>query len=256
MNNINIENLNGEMVVSSREVANNFKKNHKEVLRIINTKLEVNAKLRSPQYFIESTYLDKSNRQSKEYLMTRDGFSFLVMGFTGAKADEWKLKYIEAFNQMEEHIKSQQKCLPSNYKEALQQLLAKEEEKERLQLENYQQRDIIRELQPKAVFADSVSASRTSILVGELAKLIKQNGHDIGQNRLFKWLRENNYLISRDGTDFNMPTQKSMNLGLFEIKETSITHADGHVRINRTPKVTGKGQIYFINKFSEGLVKC
>ena len=87
--------------------------------------------------------------------------------------------------------------------------------------------------------------------MGELAKLIKQNGHDIGQNRLFQWLRENNYLISRNGNDFNMPTQKSMELGLFEIKETSITHSDGHISVNKTPKVTGKGQVYFINKFRE-----
>lgn len=109
------------------------------------------------------------------------------------------------------------------------------------------------EMKPKALFADSVSASSTSILVGELAKLIKQNGHEIGQNRLFNWLRQNNYLISRNGTDYNMPTQKSMELGLFEIKETSITHSDGHISVNKTPKVTGKGQIYFINKFIQEL---
>lgn len=109
----------------------------------------------------------------------------------------------------------------------------------------------IEEQKPKVIFADSVAASNTSILVGELAKLIKQNGHDIGQNRLFQWLRENNYLISRNGNDFNMPTQKSMELGLFEIKETSITHSDGHISVNKTPKVTGKGQVYFINKFRE-----
>ena len=108
----------------------------------------------------------------------------------------------------------------------------------------------IEEQKPKVIFAESVSASSTSILVGELAKLIKQNGHEIGQNRLFTWLRENNYLISRKGTDYNMPTQKSMELGLFEIKETSITHSDGHISVNKTPKVTGKGQVYFINKFN------
>ncbi len=108
----------------------------------------------------------------------------------------------------------------------------------------------LEENKPKVLFADSVSASTTSILVGELAKLIKQNGHEIGQNRLFQWLRDNGYLISRNGTDYNMPTQKSMELGLFEIKETSITHADGHISVNKTPKVTGKGQVYFINKFN------
>lgn len=107
----------------------------------------------------------------------------------------------------------------------------------------------IAEMKPKALFADAVSVSDTSILVGELAKLLKQNGIEIGQNRLFAWLRRNGYLISRRGNDYNMPTQKSMNLGLFKIKETSITHSDGHVTVNKTPKVTGKGQQYFINKF-------
>ncbi|PKF30292.1 oxidoreductase [Macrococcoides caseolyticum] len=102
---------------------------------------------------------------------------------------------------------------------------------------------------PKTIFADAVAASKTSILVGELAKLLKQNGVEIGQKRLFEYLRENGFLIKRKGTDYNMPTQYSMERGLFEIKETSITHSDGHVSINKTPKVTGKGQQYFINKF-------
>ena len=102
---------------------------------------------------------------------------------------------------------------------------------------------------PKVLFADSVAASKTSILVGELAKLLKQNGVDTGQNRLFDWMRNNGYLIRRAGTDYNMPTQRSMEMGLFEIKETSVTHADGHVTVNKTPKVTGKGQQFFINEF-------
>ena len=91
--------------------------------------------------------------------------------------------------------------------------------------------------------------SKTSILVGELAKLLKQNGVDIGQHRLFRWMRENGYLIRRNGTDFNMPTQKSMDLGLFTVKETAITHSDGTVTVSKTTKVTGKGQQYFIQKF-------
>ncbi len=105
---------------------------------------------------------------------------------------------------------------------------------------------------PKVLFADSVAASHTSILIGELAKLLKQNGVDIGPNRLFEWLRSNGYLIRRMGTDYNMPTQRSMELGLFEVKENAITHSDGHVTVSKTPKVTGKGQQYFINKFLGG----
>jgi phage anti-repressor, putative len=109
----------------------------------------------------------------------------------------------------------------------------------------------VKEDKPKVLFADSVATSKTSILVGDLAKIIKQNGVDIGQKRLFTWLRNNGFLIKRLGTDYNMPTQKSMELELFEIKETAVTHSDGHTTINKTPKVTGKGQIYFINKFKE-----
>lgn len=102
---------------------------------------------------------------------------------------------------------------------------------------------------PKVLFADSVSASKTSVLIFDLAKLLRQNGVNIGGNRLFAWMRENGYLVRRKGMDYNMPTQKSMEMGLFEVKETVITHSDGHITTNKTPKVTGKGQVYFINKF-------
>jgi anti-repressor protein len=104
-------------------------------------------------------------------------------------------------------------------------------------------------MKPKALFADSVSTSKSEILVGELAKLIKQNGVDMGEKRFFVWLRENGYLINRKGTDWNMPSQYSMERGLFRIKETTVNHSDGHTTVNKTPKVTGKGQIYFVNKF-------
>lgn len=102
---------------------------------------------------------------------------------------------------------------------------------------------------PKVLFAEAVSASHTSILVGELAKLLKQNGVDIGATRLFSWLRAHGYLIKRNGRDWNMPTQKSVEMGLIRVKETSITHADGHITVSKTLLVTGKGQQYFINKF-------
>lgn len=123
----------------------------------------------------------------------------------------------------------------------------KDEKAKRVALEQQAEID-----KPKVIFADSVSVSTTSILVGELAKIIKQNGVDTGQNRLFSWMRENGFLINRKGTDYNMPTQRSMDMGLFEIKETSVTHSDGHVTVNKTPKVTGKGQVYFVNKFVGG----
>ena len=120
----------------------------------------------------------------------------------------------------------------------------KAEREKRMRLEEQAQKD-----KPKVLFADAVATSKTSILIGELAKALKQNGIDMGQNRLFEWMRRNGYLIQRKGADYNMPTQRAMEAGLFEIKETSITHADGHVSVNKTPKVTGKGQQYFINRF-------
>lgn len=107
----------------------------------------------------------------------------------------------------------------------------------------------IERMRPKEIFADAVTASHNSILVGEMAKILRQNGVEIGQNRLFVWLRDNGYLIKRKGTDWNMPSQMAMELELFEIKETVITHSDGHTSVNKTVKVTGKGQQYFINKF-------
>lgn len=120
----------------------------------------------------------------------------------------------------------------------------KEERAKRLHLEKKVEQD-----KPKVLFADAVSTSKTEILIGELAKLLKQNGIDVGQNRLFEWLRDNGYLIKRKGADWNMPTQKSMEMNLFRVKETTITHSDGHISVSKTVKVTGKGQVYFINLF-------
>lgn len=120
---------------------------------------------------------------------------------------------------------------------------------EKLKASNASLVEDVQRMRPKEVFADAVSVSNTCILIGELAKILKQNGVDIGQNRLFTWMRENRFLISRKGTDYNMPTQRSMEAGLFEIKERTINNPDGSVRITKTVLVTGKGQQYFVNKF-------
>jgi phage antirepressor YoqD-like protein len=132
--------------------------------------------------------------------------------------------------------------------------IREQEQMKSLELANKQKDQLIEEQKPKVLFADAVSASSSSILVGELAKLLHQNGMNIGQNRLFEKLRNEGYLIKRKGTDYNMPTQKSRYLALFDIKETTITHSDGHISVSKTTKVTGKGQIYFINKFKEEAV--
>lgn len=231
-----------QLVVSSREVAGNFEKRHDHVLRDID-----NFRKDVPNFgemFQKIELPDGYGRSQKVYLMNRDGFSLLSMGFTGQKALKWKLKYIEAFNVMEKELNSPERIMARALKMADAKIL---EFKNNIKmLENKVEQD-----KPKVIFADAVTTSKTSILVGELAKILKQNGHEMGQNRLFEWLRNNGYLIRRKGTDYNMPTQLSMELELFEIKETSITHSDGHISVNKTPKVTGKGQLYFVNKFNE-----
>lgn len=131
---------------------------------------------------------------------------------------------------------------PDSWIKLLTALKEERQEKERLQLQVAQDK-------PKVVFADAVSVSDGTILIGELAKILKGNGIEIGQNRLFEKLRRDGYLIKRKGTDYNAPTQRAMDLGLFRVKETAITHSDGHVTISKTTKVTGKGQQYFINLF-------
>lgn len=133
-------------------------------------------------------------------------------------------------------------ALPRTYAEALRELADTAERAELLELE-------AKANAPKVLFADSVAAAKTDILVGDLAKILRGNGLNIGANRLFELLREEGYLIRRNGTDWNMPTQKSMDLGLFRIKETAVTHSDGHITVNKTPKVTGKGQTYFVNRY-------
>lgn len=120
----------------------------------------------------------------------------------------------------------------------------KEETDKRKALESKVQADA-----PKVLFADSVAASTSTILIGELAKILRQNGVDMGEKRLFQWMRENGYLVKRNGSDQNMPTQMSMELGILKVKETVVCHSDGHTTISKTPKVTGKGQTYFLNKF-------
>lgn len=239
MNEIILSTQNGEPVASSRQIAESFEKNHRDVLRAVdNLKEDVRN---FAQMFYETTAPDSYGRQQRAYLMNRDGFSLLVMGFTGKAALEWKLKYIAAFNEMEKKLAQRPQLSRSEL--MAQALIAAHEELE------HKDRQIA-ELTPKGIFADAVSASKKSILVGELAKLLCQNGVQIGQNRLFSWMRERGYLIKDPKrSDYNMPTQRAVEQGLFEIKETTVVHSDGHTSINKTPKVTGKGQIYFVNQF-------
>ena len=244
MNEIILSTQNGEPVASSGEVAKRFGKEHKHVLAAIR---QILAAENSATKFFHETAFEYRGQRFPEYLMNRDGFSLLAMGFTGKEAVQWKLKYIQAFNEMEKQLAQRPQL--SRAELMAQALIAAHDELEHKDAQ-------IAELTPKGIFADAVSASKKSILVGELAKLLCQNGVQIGQNRLFSWMREHGYLI-RDPkrSDYNMPTQRAVEMCLFEIKETTVVHSDGHTSINKTPKVTGKGQIYFVNQFLNGRAK-
>lgn len=237
---------NGKVVVSSRQVAESFEKEHKHVLESIRNLTAENSTVR--MMFSETSYINERGKEYPEYLMTRDGFTLLAMGFTGQKAFNWKLKYIEAFNKMEKMLNNSSPSYAIEDPIERAKAWIKEQEEKRLLAKE------IHDLQPKVVFADSVTTSKTSILVGELSKILKQNGVDIGQNRLFEWLRANGYLIKRKGTDYNMPTQYSMERGWFEVKIRTLSNPDGSIKVTKTPKVTGAGCLYFVNKFKREFV--
>ncbi|CDT68601.1 TPA: phage antirepressor KilAC domain-containing protein [Clostridioides difficile] len=254
MNDLTIIKQNNQFLVESREVAELIEKKHDNLLRDIRGYkkiLEDSSNLRSQDFFIESTYINTQNKIQPCYLLTKKGCDMVANKMTGEKGIIFTAIYVTKFEEMEQELKEQQPKLPTTYKEALQQLLIEVEEKEQLQLENQEKDKVIQLQQPKVLFADSVASSDNSILVGELAKLLRQNGIDTGQNRLFDWLRNNGYLIKRKGEDYNTPTQKSVDLGVIETKEGTRVHPDGHTSITKTPKITGKGQIYFINKFKK-----
>ena len=243
---VDITTHNGSLVVSSRRVADNFGKQHKHVLEAIeNIKAENSALM---DMFYETSYKAGTGKSYKEYLMNRDGFSLLVMGFTGKEAMEWKIKYINAFNEMEKKLSKPQLTLTEQMAQGLlaaQQLL-EEKSKQVAHLAM-----TIEEQKPKVLFADAVSASKTSILIGDLAKLIRQNGVEVGQKRLFEWLRNNGWLM-KSGNSKNMPTQRGMEMKLFEVKEGSYVDSNGVNVVTKTTKVTGKGQQYFVNIFLKG----
>ncbi len=227
--------------LDSREVAEMVGKAHDKLLRDIRTYIEQLSlsKIGESDFFTESKYKNERGKEYPCYLITKEGCEFIAHKLTGVKGTEFTAKYIKRFHQMENVIKEH---VPQG-KELL--ALAVLEAQKTIEEQTAQ----IEEMKPKAIFADAVATSHTSILIGDLAKILKQNGIETGQKRLFEWLRENGYLSKRKGTEWNSPTQKSMNLGLFEVKETTSVNPDGSVRINKTTKVTGKGQQYFINKF-------
>lgn len=227
--------------LDSREVAEMVGKAHNKLMRDIRDYIDQlgESKIGHTDFFSESTYTTAQNKVLPCYLITKEGCEFIAHKLIGVKGTEFTAKYIKRFHEMKNIIKEH---IPQG-KELL--ALAVLEAQKTIEEQTAQ----IEEMKPKAIFADAVATSHTSILIGDLAKILKQNGIETGQKRLFEWLRENGYLSKRKGTEWNSPTQKSMNLGLFEVKETTSVNPDGSVRINKTTKVTGKGQQYFINKF-------
>lgn len=232
----------GTPVTDSLKVADVFGKQHKNVLQQIRNILGSAENSAHQKWFYESTFLDAQGKTRPLFVMNRDGFSLLAMGLTGAKAMQFKVGFIEQFNQMEKivHQVSQRPAIPQTLSEALR-LAA--DQAERIELQQKQ----IEEQKPRVLFSQAVETSKESVLIGELAKIICQNGVQTGEKRLFQWLRDNHYLCAH-GERYNQPTQKAIELGLFEIRKTTINVGD-HSKVRSTTKVTGKGQIYFVNKF-------
>ncbi len=236
-----------QVLTSSLLVADKFGKNHKHVLDAIRELISSAEKSAVLKMFVPSTYIASNNKENPMFIMNRDGFTLLAMGFTGEKALQFKLEYINAFNKMEEAIKNGGFNVPKSFREAL--LLAAEQQEviENQQKQIEEKNAKIEADKPKVLFSESVSASNKSILVRELAKLITQNGYQIGEKQLYERLRKAGYLCS-SGESYNQPTQTYMNMGLFHLKKTSVI-CDGESKVYTVTKVTPKGQIYFINKF-------
>lgn len=248
MNNIEIKNTKEfGPVVSSRTIASELGKEHTDVKNQISVNLQ-SENVQSEILYIESEYTNERNRVYKEYLLTEKGFTLYMFNIQGY--NDFKIAYINEFERMKKQLNEQPKdsYMIDDPVERAKRWIEEQEQRKALETENQAQSKQIEEYKPKALFADTLESSDNSILVGELAKLITQGGYPIGQNKLFDWLRKNDYLC-KNGERYNLPTQNSIDMNLFDIKKRVITNADGSTRVTRTTKVTGKGQTYFVNKF-------
>lgn len=224
--------------MSSIEIAELTGKEHKNVMRDIRTLLEQGVQeLNFEPSFIIRDLPNGGSKQDPCFNLTKKGCLILASGYD-AKLRE---KIINRWEELEIEKRNGGFKVPSSFAEALRLAAVQMEQIE-------QQQKQLEADKPKVLFAEAVSTSQRSCLISELAKIISQNGVSIGQNRLFAWMRKNGYLCNK-GQYYNQPTQKAMELGLFEIKKTTITKPSGDVIVNTTSKVTGKGQIYFVNKF-------
>ena len=235
----------GTPVTDSVKVARVFEKQHKNVMKSIRNILGSAQNLANQKWFAETTYTDAQGKRQPMFLMNRDGFSLLTMSLTGEKAMAFKVAFIEQFNRMEQAIKElapAAAAIPQTFAQALR-LAA--EQAETIEAQQKQ----LEEQAPKVAFATAIINSPSSCGIDELAKLLKQNGIDMGEIRLFQWLRDNDYLCSV-GTARNQPTQKALDMGLFELKPQTWTNPrTEEVMTTTRTMVTGKGKEYFINKF-------
>lgn len=243
MNDLQVTNYNGIEVVDSREVARITETRHSDLLEKISNynSFLTNGKFRSLDFFIPSTYTDSKGEERPCYLLTKKGCDMVANKMTGEKGVLFTAAYVTAFEKMRESITAAQFALPKDYPSALRALADTEEQ--RLALVAKIEADA-----PAVRFANALTECETNILVRDLAKLLKQNGVDTGEKRLYWTLRNDGYLI-KSGSDYNMPTQKSMDLGLFFVKETPRISRDGAV-MDRVTKVTPKGQKYFLNRYA------
>ena len=247
--NVKVEKIDNVLATTSNRVAEELGVRHDHLLNKIDAYI---SKFSSPevsgQFYIPSEYKTLDGRTVRNYLITEKGVAQLIGGYSAAvpKAFDLNVAYINEFERMKTALSTVK--IPTTMKEVLLIALEQEEQIESLKLENKVQKNQIAEDRPKVLFAEAVNASHTSILIGDLAKLLKQKGYDTGQKRLFSILRDKGFLI-KTGESKNMPTQRGMELGLFEVKETTVNNPDGSIRVTKTTKVTGKGQQYFITMF-------
>lgn len=247
---ISIQNEHGHLVVSSREIAKNFNREHKNVLRDIHYLLNKGGSKMSRPMFIETKYQHEQNKQwYKEYLITRDGFALLVMGFTGSEALDWKLKYIDAFNSMEKALKTvdtKAQLLMDIYNGGQAGVLASKALTElEVQKATTPLLKQLEDSKPLVEFAEKIQCTNNNILVRELAKIISNSGIIIGERRLYNKLREFG-LVFQTTTE---PTQRAVNMGLLVVEERVVKTNHGD-RTVFTTKVTPKGQIYITNKIA------
>ncbi|WP_339317968.1 phage regulatory protein/antirepressor Ant [Paenibacillus sp. FSL R10-2734] len=252
MNQLRIVSKDGKLLADSREIAFMTGKDHSNIMRDIRGYVSVleNSDLNSQDFFIPNTYKTEGNNKTYDcYLLTKIGCDMVANKMTGEKGILFTATYVSRFEEMERQIITQE--TPSymivDPVERAKKWISEEESRKLFKEKSFLLELQVEQDKPKTIFADAVSTSNDSILVGQLATILKQNGVNIGQTRLFNFLREEGYLC-KSGERRNLPTQKAMELKLFEVKEFTV-HGNSGIRVKNTPKVTGRGQIYFINKF-------